>query len=215
MHSCPADRAEKVHDVRGRQGCRGRQALGSRVAERRKRMEWIMNIDGNILLFIQENIRTPILTPLLIAITTLGNGGIIWVICSMALLVPKKTRRIGVMSIMALLMSLLINNMILKNLVARTRPYDMVEGLVPLIGKPRDYSFPSGHTGSSFASAWVLYRQLPGKFGIPALVLAGLIGLSRLYVGVHYPTDVLFGVLGGIVSGAIAMLIFRGMEKAD
>lgn len=175
-------------------------------------MEWILNIDGNILLFIQENIRLPILTPLIIAITTLGNGGIIWIICSLALLVPKKTRKVGLMSILALLVSLLINNMILKNLVARTRPYDMVEGLVPLIGKPRDYSFPSGHTGSSFASAWVLYRKLPGKFGIPALVLAGLIGISRLYVGVHYPTDVLFGVVGGIVSGCIAMLAFRGRE---
>lgn len=177
-------------------------------------MEWLMDIDGNILLFIQENVRAQILTPLIIAITTLGNGGIIWIICSLALLVPQKTRKIGLMSILALLVSLLINNMILKNLVARTRPYDMVEGLVPLIGKQLGYSFPSGHTGSSFASAWVLYRKLPGRFGIPALVLAGLIGLSRLYVGVHYPTDVVFGVLGGIVSGGIAMLAFRGRETA-
>ena len=103
---------------------------------------------------------------------------------------------------------------ILKNLVARTRPYEMVEGLVPLIGRPRDYSFPSGHTGSSFASAWVLFRKLPAGYGISALVLAGLIGISRLYVGVHYPTDVLFGVLGGIVSGSIAMLMLRDRARA-
>ena len=118
------------------------------------------------------------------------------------------------MSILALLLSLLINNIILKNLVARTRPYEMVEGLVPLIGRPRDYSFPSGHTGSSFASAWVLFRKLPAGYGISALVLAGLIGISRLYVGVHYPTDVLFGVLGGIVSGSIAMLMLRDRARA-
>ena len=177
-------------------------------------MEWIINIDGNILMFIQENVRNPILTPLLIAITTLGHSGIIWIIFSLALLVPKKTRRIGLMSILALLLSLLINNIILKNLVARTRPYEMVEGLVPLIGRPRDYSFPSGHTGSSFASAWVLFRKLPAGYGISALVLAGLIGISRLYVGVHYPTDVLFGVLGGIVSGSIAMLMLRDRARA-
>ena len=72
-------------------------------------MEWIINIDGNILMFIQENVRNPILTPLLIAITTLGNSGIIWIIFSLALLVPKKTRRIGLMSILALLLSLLID----------------------------------------------------------------------------------------------------------
>ena len=121
----------------------------------------------------------------------------------------NKTKKLA-----ALLLSLLINNIILKNLVARTRPYEMVEGLVPLIGRPRDYSFPSGHTGSSFASAWVLFRKLPAGYGISALVLAGLIGISRLYVGVHYPTDVLFGVLGGIVSGSIAMLMLRDRARA-
>lgn len=110
-------------------------------------------------------------------------------------------------SLMALVVSLLINNVLLKNLVGRVRPYDLLEGLTPLIGRQWDPSFPSGHTGSSFAAAWVLYRELPKRFGVPALILAGLIGLSRLYVGVHYPTDVLFGVISGIGSGWIAMQI--------
>ncbi len=96
-------------------------------------------------------------------------------------------------------------------MVGRIRPYDTIEGLVPLIGKPRDYSFPSGHTGSSFAAAWVLYRRLPKRLGIPALALAGLIGISRLYLGVHYPTDVLFGVLSGIGSGCIAIAIVSAL----
>lgn len=168
-------------------------------------MGWIADIDGGILLFIQENIRNEILTPVFRAITALGNSGIVWIILSLLLLVPEKTRKAGVMSLAALLVSLLINNMILKNLVARVRPYETIEGLTALIPKPWDYSFPSGHTGSSFASAWVFYRKLPKRFGIPALVLAGLIGLSRLYLGVHYPTDVLFGVIGGIISGLIAV----------
>lgn len=170
-------------------------------------MEWLIGLDGDILMFIQENIRNGILTPIFTAITFLGNSGIAWVILSLLLLVFKKTRRIGLMSLLALLVSLLINNLTLKNLVARIRPYETVEGLVPLIGRPWDYSFPSGHTGSSFASAWVFYRGLPKRFGIPALILAGLIGLSRLYLGVHYPTDVLFGVFSGIFSGFAAELI--------
>lgn len=170
-------------------------------------MEWLIGLDGDILMFIQENIRNGILTPIFTAITTLGNGGILWVLLSLLLLIPKRTRKAGVMSLLALLLSLLINNITLKNLVARIRPYETVEGLVPLIPRPWDYSFPSGHTGSSFASAWVLYRRFPKRFGIPALILAALIGLSRLYLGVHFPTDVLFGVFSGIISGFLAELL--------
>lgn len=168
-------------------------------------------MDADILLFLQDTVRNPVLTPLVKAITVLGNGAVFWVLVSIVMLVPAKTRKIGLTSILALLVSLLINNIILKNLVARVRPYEVIEGLVPLIRKPWDYSFPSGHTGSSFASAWVFYRRLPKRFGIPALVLAGLIGLSRLYLGVHYPTDVLFGMVSGIGSGCIAMLIVQAI----
>lgn len=168
-------------------------------------------MDADILLFFQDTVRSPVLTPLVKAITVLGNGAVFWVLVSIVMLVPEKTRKIGLTSILALLVSLLINNIILKNLVARVRPYEVIEGLVPLIPKPWDYSFPSGHTGSSFASAWVFYRRLPKRFGIPALALAGLIGLSRLYLGVHYPTDVLFGVASGIGSGCIAMLIVQAI----
>ncbi|WP_251206350.1 phosphatase PAP2 family protein [Acetatifactor aquisgranensis] len=167
-------------------------------------MDWIINLDAGILLFIQETIRNPVLTPLFAAVTVLGNAAVVWILISLGMSASRKTRKTALMCAVALLVSLLINNMVLKNIVGRIRPYEAIAGLVPLIGKPRDYSFPSGHTASSFAAAWVLFRRLPRRFGIPALMLAGLIGISRLYLGVHYPTDVLFGVISGIGCGCAA-----------
>jgi len=172
-------------------------------------IEFLTTIDTRILLSIQESIRTPWLTPAVVFITSLGNAGVFWIILSALLLIPKKTRRIGCISFLALFGSLLVNNLLLKNLVGRIRPYDACSTLLPLVTKPTDYSFPSGHTGSSFASACVLYRHLPKRAGILALALAVLIGLSRLYVGVHYPSDVLVGMLTGIGVGYFADRIFQ------
>lgn len=162
-------------------------------------MEALLNLDGNILIWIQEFLRNPVLDPFFKVITSFGNAGIFWIIATILLLIPKKTRRVGLMSAFALLGSLFINNILLKNLVARTRPYYAVEGLIPLIKKPVEFSFPSGHAGSSFASACVLQRNLPKKYGIWFLILAVLISFSRLYVGVHYPSDVLAGAVTGIL----------------
>lgn len=161
-------------------------------------------MEADILLWIQNNIRNEVLTPIFKFITTLGNAGVIWIVLSVGLLIPKKTRRVGVLALVSLVLSALIDNVILKNAVARTRPYDVIEGLTSLVGAQKDYSFPSGHTGSAFAAAVVMFRGLPKKFGIPILVFACLMGLSRLYVGVHYPSDVLGGVLIGT---GIALLI--------
>lgn len=166
-------------------------------------METLLNLDGNILIWIQEFLRNPILDPFFKVITALGNAGIFWIVATILLLIPKKTRKVGMMSAFALLSSLLVNNILLKNLVARTRPYYVVEGLIPLIKKPSEFSFPSGHAASSFASACVLYRNLPKKYGVWFLALAILISFSRLYVGVHYPSDVLAGVVTGIICSCL------------
>ena len=157
----------------------------------------LIAMEADILLWIQNNIRNDVLTPIFKFITTLGNAGVIWIVLSVGLLIPKKTRRVGVLALVSLLFSALIDNVILKNVVARTRPYVVIEGLTSLVGAQKDYSFPSGHTGSAFAAAGVMFRGLPKKFGIPILVFACLMGLSRLYVGVHYPSDVLGGALIG------------------
>lgn len=161
-------------------------------------MDSLLLLDGNILLFIQEFLRNPVMTPIMKFVTTLGNGGMIWILLTTLLLAIPRTRRVGCMMTAALLGTLLINNIILKNLVARTRPYEMIEGLTYLVKKPTDFSFPSGHAGCSFATACIMFRRLPKPYGIPAFVLAILISLSRLYVGVHYPSDVLFGAISGI-----------------
>lgn len=175
-------------------------------------MNWITNIDVSILLFIQEYIRMDWMDGIWKFITFLGDAGWFWITLGVVLLIPKKTRKIGFMALLALGLGALITNVTLKPLIARTRPFDLVEAIVPLVERPHDFSFPSGHTCASFACAAVYYKMLPKKYGVPAVVLAALIGLSRLYVGVHYPTDVLGGLIVGIVSG---MAVCYGMKKIE
>lgn len=168
-----------------------------------------VNLDENILLWIQNNLRNDTLTSFFKLITSLGDGGFIWVIFTIILLLCNKTKKIGIMSAITLILASIMNNLILKEIFERTRPYEVVEGLNSVIGNMNSFSFPSGHTASSFAMATVLYRQLPFKFGILAIVLAILIGFSRMYLGVHYPSDVCVGILIGIVSGYITVNFYN------
>lgn len=176
-------------------------------------INYLLGLDSSILLWIQEFVRNAFLTPVFVIITRLGNSGAIWLVISVIMLLFKKSRKAGIMSLAALLGSFIIDNMLLKNLVARIRPYEVIGGLQLLIEKQSDFSFPSGHTGSSFAAAVILYRELPKKWGIPALVLAALIGFSRLYLGVHYPTDVICGALIGSLIAVTVRRIFYYMRE--
>ena len=147
-----------------------------------------------------QNLRTPIGDVVVPLITRLGDAGIIWIILTVLLLIIPKTRKTGVIMMAALLVDVLLCNVFIKNLVARTRPFDVNTTVQLLVAKPRDYSFPSGHTAASFASVTALYLAGEKKLWKIALVFAVLIAFSRLYLYVHYPTD----VLGGIITGAIA-----------
>lgn len=178
-------------------------------------LDFLWNLDGNLLLLIQEYVRNPVLTPVMKVITTLGNGGAIWIALTLLMLAVPRTRKIGCMSAFALIGTLLVNNMLLKNLVARTRPYEVIEGLAYIVREPVDYSFPSGHAGCSFSVACIMYRRLPGRYGVPALILAVLISVSRLYVGVHYPSDVLFGIISGIAISYAAEVIGKRIWKDE
>lgn len=158
-------------------------------------------MDGQILLFIQEHVRNTVCDVFFRGITHLGDAGIFWIFLTIVLLCFRQTRRAGIYSACALIASLVVNNLILKNLVNRIRPYELVDGLQCIVAPARDASFPSGHTGASFASAVSMYRQLPKKAAVFFIILASLIAFSRLYVGIHYPSDVLGGLATGIGIG--------------
>ena len=171
-------------------------------------MEVIQNFDFRILDWIQANLRNEVLDVVMPIITSLGNGGAIWIIITAILLIFNKTRNYGYMSVIALILCLLIGNLALKPFIARTRPFDINKVIDIIINKPKDFSFPSGHTMSSFAVATVLF-YMDRKIGIIALILAILIGFSRLYLYVHFPSDVIVGMILGILVGIIAILLFR------
>ena len=160
-----------------------------------------------------QTIHTPLLDKILAFITSLGNAGIIWIVLAVVLLILPKTRKTGIIVAAALLMDLILCNLILKNLVARVRPYDVNTAIAILIKKPLDYSFPSGHTAASFAAMTALFLAKMKKAWIAALILAVLIAFSRLYFYVHYPTDVLGGAVVGILSGIIGYTIVEKIDK--
>lgn len=172
-------------------------------------LQSVQNLDGEILLQIQQHLRTDMLTPFMKIVTFLGNGGWFWILCAVVLLAIPKTRKTGYAAVLSLIFGVIVTNLLLKNIVARPRPFAEIEALIPLIAKPTDFSFPSGHTTASFAVALVMLRMLPKKIGIPAVVLAALVAFSRLYLGVHYPTDVLVGFVVALVGSLLAVWIVR------
>lgn len=175
-------------------------------------LQYIAELDGSILLFIQEFLRLEWLDPLVLFLTSLGNAGALWILLAGLLLIQKKYRKTGYAVAVSLLVGAFITNLLLKNWVCRPRPYDVIPELQALV-TARDWSFPSGHSTSSIAAATVMLCQLPKKAGVPAFVIAVLICLSRLYVGVHYPTDVLAGILIGVLSAVAAMKITEQVMK--
>lgn len=169
-----------------------------------------------ILDFIQSNLRCGILDSVMTFITGLGDSGKIWIACTILLLLFPRTRKAGLAMGIALALEIVCCNVILKPFVARVRPCDINTSIHLLIERPLDYSFPSGHTASSFAAAFALYFGRK-KLWIPAVILAGLIGFSRLYLYVHYPTDIIAGALIGIMMGwigsALTNAVFARLSK--
>ena len=164
-------------------------------------MSFIQNIDFAILYWIQDNIRCGFLDGIFPIITSLCEGGIIWIIFGVALLFFKKYRKYGFFLLIAMLLGSVIGNDIIKPLVARPRPCHIASVLPDmLIDIPTSFSFPSGHTTSSVIAATVLMRANK-KFGFFAVPLAFLIAFSRMYLFVHFPTDILGGIVLGVLIG--------------
>lgn len=164
--------------------------------------------DLPILDWIADHLWCSVLDAVMPVITLLGDAGIFWIVLGLVLLCIPKTRKVGFGMAAALIMGLLLCNVTLKPLIARIRPYDYVAEnmgvtIKLLVDAQHDFSFPSGHTIASFEAATVVMLH-DRKWGIAALVLACLIAFSRLYLYVHYPTDVLASVVLGIGIGWLA-----------
>lgn len=172
----------------------------------------IINIDVNILMHIQKYFHTSFLDGVMPIITSLGNSGIIWIVISIILMLNKKYRKIGFIMAAALILAAFMGEVVLKNLVKRPRPCTAMPFVDMLINRPTSYSFPSGHTASSFTAATVLLINWR-RAGICALVLASIIAFSRLYLFVHYPSDVLAGAILGVSCGLVVNYLYKKTSK--
>ena len=169
----------------------------------------ILSLDIELLLFMQENIRCALLDPVMKAASWVGDVGMIWIAAAVIMLIFKKTRRSGFDLALCLAIAAIICNLAFKNIVQRPRPFLTVSELELIVAPLSSFSFPSGHACSSFASATAIALG-QRKYGGWAFLPATLIAFSRVYVGVHYPSDVLTGaVLGFLMSLLVYWLSHR------
>lgn len=171
-------------------------------------MDILRNFDMETLNFINNNLHSPIMDKFMIIMTSIGNGGLIWILISLILIITPKYRKVGIMTICALILTTIIGEGILKHLIRRPRPFISLPDIKLLITAPTSYSFPSGHTGSAFAAAGILGAMIK-KSKPYVITLAILIAFSRLYLFVHYPEDVLAGIILGLCSAQIVLYIFK------
>ena len=179
-----------------------------------------VSFDLPLLDWIQANPQSGLLDTIMPIITLFGDAGIFWMAWATILLVIPKYRKTGLGMWFALAIGLLVCNITLKPLVGRMRPYDyqidvlgktwndLLVGGKLLVETPHDFSFPSGHTIASFEASVVLLLNSPAM-GIPAVILAVLIAFSRMYLYVHYPTDVIFSLFAGILFAFIGNMLAK------
>lgn len=159
------------------------------------------------ILYTIQRMHNTFLDLLMPAVSFLANGGMIWVIIAVGMMLSRKTRKCGFLVLVCMLICLLAGNMGLKNIVARQRPCWIDSSVQLLIPVPRDYSFPSGHTMHSFTAAVMIFFHYK-KWGIMTLVLAAVIAFSRMYLFVHFPTD----ILGGLVIGVFVAVSVKWLD---
>jgi undecaprenyl-diphosphatase len=176
-------------------------------------INYLKGIDIKVLNLLNKRFRHAILDKAMPLITALGNGGCVWILASLFMISRESYKLQGYMIITSLVITTVIGEGIIKHLIKRTRPFiDLIESKL-LISKPITYSFPSGHTASSFAAAGILLA-MNNRFSILAAILASLIAFSRVYLNVHYPTDVVTGIILGLLCSKLVVIIFQSKITA-
>ena len=214
-------------------------------------MDGFTQFDGNLLISIQKALYADWLTPIMKGITMLGEGGILLIAICILLMIFRRTRRLGIICSLSLLLTFICCNLVLKPMIDRDRPWDTFAAVNAMLPAPGDASFPSGHSANSMAVAWALFiNTLPIKhivrnengtqtgtvksysdvpclgwkgigadprkahaLGIVAVVLAVLVGISRLYLGMHYPSDVFCGLILGMICATIVHVVIKKAEQ--
>lgn len=175
---------------------------------------WLQTMDGRGFNYINHSLQNPLFDFIMPWLTHIGSGGLVWLFVAFVLAVfgRGKGRKMAFLAMIALLLGWFFSDEILKNIVARPRPFLHFADVRILADKPAQFSFPSGHTTTSFAPATVLFRK-SHLLGVTALILAALIGFSRIYVGVHYPLDVVGGVVLGGLTGWLVVRYEHDLDK--
>ena len=170
--------------------------------------EFITEIDFTILNWIQEHLKCDILDKVMPVFTSIGNKGALFILMAVVLLCISKYRKWGASLACSLFLGFLFGNLLIKNIVARVRPYDQAVNITLLIDKLKDYSFPSGHTMAAFEFFTVLCMMpIKKRYKILAGIVAFTMAFSRLYLQVHFPSDVLGGMLLGTLFGVMGVRI--------
>lgn len=160
-----------------------------------------------------QNLRSPGMDKLMVDITTLGNASLIWIAFIIVFISTREYKQMGKLMIIAFIANIIIVNLLLKNIVGRTRPYEYVKGIELLVPALSDGSFPSGHSSYAFTMATIIIIMARGSLlKVFVGILAILISFSRLYLYVHFPTDVIAGSIVGILIATYTMKIYFSDE---
>ncbi|MBR0142372.1 MAG: phosphatase PAP2 family protein [Ruminococcus sp.] len=174
-------------------------------------MDNITEFDFHLLEMI-SSIRNDVLTPIMKILTYISNGGIIWILISFIMIAFPKTRKIGICAMAALALEYIIGDCCIKYLIARDRPFIQHPWIDTIINHPSGYSFPSGHTGAASAASVTVFIQNK-KIGIPLMILAVGIIFSRLYFCVHFPTDILGGIINGTTWAIVSYIVINKISE--
>ena len=177
-------------------------------------MEIISKIDMDSAYFFASFPKDGAVCAVMRIISRAGDYGLVWLLLGVILCLPGKRRFSGACLFLSMLLCFVVCNLTLKPLVNRPRPFDMYPWITPLLIPEDGFSFPSGHAASSFAAACAMFMTLPRRWGFPALALAAAIAASRLFMRVHFLTDVVCGAIIGFMCAALSVFLLRALLRS-